>query len=139
MSDEPKMTREEWEATVQRHNEAQARRAGVMNSGERQVRDAYEAQIPALPPEVQRRWDAWADARCKEMIESALGDLSDFLGKEFGKFDARLDKSNKEFADEIAKLKKDLNTKIIKMRKDVVATRSTNVIDLPNPIVRKQQ
>jgi hypothetical protein len=110
--------------------------AGPLTAAQRQVRTMYEQQIPELPPEVQRRWDGYVDARCKEMIESALGNLADFLGEEFGKFDVQLDDLRKKHVDEIAKLKKEFNAKIVKMRKET-GSRGSNIVDLPNPLVRK--
>jgi hypothetical protein len=124
MADDDRMTRAEWEATVTHHQETQARR---------QTREMYEEQIPSLSPAVQARWDAWAKSICQEMIQSALDQAAEEMCKQNEEADTQL---RKEFADELAKVKKEFTAKVVKIRKET-GTRGANVIDLPNPIVRK--
>jgi hypothetical protein len=158
MSDKDEQTildQQAWAETCRKFyddQEQHRRNAGVLNAGERQVREMHDAQqIPALPPAVQARWDDWCDARCKEMIESALGDLSGFLGGEMGKIDAKLKRlaehSGKRVGEELVKMRKEFTTEIVKLRRENaklrkemgLKARGVNVVDLPNPIVRKQQ
>jgi hypothetical protein len=142
------MSAEEWNELIRKH-EASQRETKTIHKAETaaecQVRSmVYEQQIPDLPDAVQRRWDAWADARITAIVEAALDQAAEEIHRQNVVNDKITDEAilalraeNKSLVDEIAKMKRDLATKLTKMRKDFGA-RGSNVVDLPNPIKQRQ-
>jgi hypothetical protein len=137
------MDKQEWEILCKRHQEAQAQHhcqaeaetPSAPTAGEQQVRSMYEQNRPTLDPATQALWDAWLDARCRAIVDSALEMVADTLGEITGEIERELRKDmNKGLAD----VRKDFVAKMSKLRKELTSTRGTNVVDLPNnPLVRK--
>jgi hypothetical protein len=88
----------------------------------------HDQQIPDLPPEVQRRWDEWCDARIVAIVDDALGEAADFLGEEMAKSDNVIHKLQTE----VSQLRADIET-LSKVNKVSRAEKNTdNVTELPS-------
>ena len=147
-----------WDDTLRRYydDQEQIRREQVSSKAEtvshRQVREMHEAQRPTLDPATQKLWDDWFQVSFKHLIsphiqninanhadiDKALAELAGEINKQI-EISNENDKAAHKDIIELNKGMKKLRNDMVKLRKEMTSARSGNVIDLPNPIVRKQQ
>ena len=117
---------DEWRRAQGAKQSQRQREAGELTYGQQ---PQQQEQIADLSPAVQRRWDAWFDARFDARVQKWVGHKSRLFNAMVEAFSLFREEERKHMGEHVAdEIKKQLDAEAVKLREEIAGLRIDTVV-----------